>query len=147
MIKANELRIGNLLQGEPLSIPRLNMYHDGVTAITGYGISLIESESITSLNAIPLTDDWLLRFGFVNSQADEDDNWNEGFWSKAYDRSLPGVAIGYILQDKVYECEINAELIIQIKHVHQLQNLYFALTGKELKIARGTATVGPFTSH
>lgn len=40
MIKANDLRVGNFLQGDKLSIPRLNLYHNGVTKMTGYGIHI-----------------------------------------------------------------------------------------------------------
>ncbi|MEN5306801.1 hypothetical protein ABE425_04755 [Chryseobacterium cucumeris] len=66
---------------------------------------------------IELNEDWLLKFGFHKVQY--------SFW-------INGLAVHnntpfefYILyeQNRTY-----------IKYVHQLQNLYFALTGEELKI-------------
>ena len=61
MIKANELRSGNLVQGKSLSIPRLQIFNDGVTRITAYGIHVIESEQYTNYKPIPLTEEWLIK--------------------------------------------------------------------------------------
>lgn len=54
MINPKELRIGNYVQGDPLNVPAMSHYHDGVTAITGYGIYAIQMGLITSFNPIPL---------------------------------------------------------------------------------------------
>jgi len=69
---------------------------------------------------IPLTEEWLLKFGFKN-----------------YERlrfSLGGTLI-VDLEDftvGINECDVFWFLSNDIMYVHQLQNLYFALTGEEL---------------
>jgi hypothetical protein len=76
---------------------------------------------------IPLTEEWLEKFGFnskyksvhmlwnlgnfyINQKSDEDD----------YGNSIPQEQIFYY------------DYTFEIKYVHQLQNLYYALTGEEL---------------
>ena len=96
-MKPNELRIGNWVKNG-------NAYEAQVT------IEILKVAKI--FNPIPLTEEWLLKFGFKPFVKD---------WS------LHGVVIhtrkrGFVLRKSVP--------IIQ--YVHQLQNLYFALTGEEL---------------
>ena len=122
MIKANELRIGNYLQGDPLSIPRLQMYHNGITAITGFGISAIENGNITSLKPIPLTIEILKNCGFVN-RFDIYYTINNIISFTSFEGSI---AESFICGDAKIKCKI--------KYLHQLQNLFFALTNEELKI-------------
>jgi hypothetical protein len=90
---------------------------------------------------IQLTEEWLLKFGFelydYEPSEEEDD-----FIFKDYKKSLDGKTFYYT----ICECPYNewdfgikltwAEqaLLSRIKYVHQLQNLYFALTGEELEI-------------
>jgi hypothetical protein len=71
-------------------------------------------EFIEWFEPIPLTEEWLLKFGFKKS------SWG---WIKN------GVNIqkGFTL---AFSSNKNS---IEIKHLHQLQNLYFALTGQELE--------------
>ena len=121
MIKANELRSGNLVQGKSLSIPRLQIFNDGVTRITAYGIHVIENKQYTNYKPIPLTEEWLIKCGFKY----------QNMLKKAYQRNL------YLYKGfGIYEVKPNEFFYkkIQIKCVHQLQNLYFALTGDELEI-------------
>lgn len=68
----------------------------------------------------PLTEEWLERFGFEKIQMSIPTAYKtkDGFRIKKDQR-------GYWMQYK-YGMTI-------IKHVHQLQNLYFALTGEELQ--------------
>jgi hypothetical protein len=67
------------------------------------------------LNGIPLTEEWLVTFGF---EYIEEYKWWEIDWCN-FTIDLGGE----------YEFEFAFH---PIKYVHQLQNLYFALTGKEL---------------
>ena len=67
-------------------------------------------------NPIPLTEEWLLKFGFKNIKFKYEIN-NFIIW-------LDPRSTYYYLN---YEGGN-----IEIKYVHELQNLYFALTGKEL---------------
>jgi len=126
-MKATELRIGNLVQDTPFSIPREDMYSDGITKITGHGIDLLERGLMKGWRPIPLTEEWLLKFGFekivMNNMIDIIHYQNKDCWI-------------YLIKD-VFELELIVEderlnLYRNWKYVHQLQNLYFALTGEEL---------------
>jgi hypothetical protein len=122
-LSAKELRIGNLLQGEPLQLVNQGIYSDGVFAITGYGISELEIGHLLKADPIPLTEEWLLRFGFEKiKKGTEYSKWKKDglkFW---WDNLMPGItAFG--------KCDIG-----RTDRVHELQNLYFALTGQELEI-------------
>jgi hypothetical protein len=106
-MKVNDLRIGNLVLFNNTDIGT-------VTGIEGFvsgqfKISINNRIDIKYyfdvIKAIPLTEEWLLKFGFVKDKLTNYD-WYKG------------------------DFEI---CIHDIKHVHQLQNLYHALTGEELK--------------
>lgn len=116
-MNVNELRIGNYV----------NLKDKGLYKIDrGYDLEKIEDwEGTDYCTPIPLTEDWLLKFGF-------DKKLMYGKHNKYF-----------YIKDKLYYCEhdfysfvfSNNQLEINhIKHVHQLQNLYFALTQKELTI-------------
>ena len=132
-MKANELRIGNLLQGEPILIPKLDMYGDGIMAITGEGISLMERGVIIDrLHPIPLTEEWLLKFGFVIK------NIHSTQWG---DLDVFCLSDFYIIKRDgefyhMIDCE-DREYInwhTKLPYLHSFQNLYFALIGEELEI-------------
>lgn len=84
-------------------------------------------EEFCDFEPIPLTEEWLLKFGFEKS------NNNTEFYT--FDLSKLSIH----LKSKQYadgRTYFNSWCIIekQIEYVHQLQNLYFALTQEELKI-------------
>ena len=117
MINANELRIGNWLYGiNPLS-PGYNpgKIYFQVENIFGESINLyivpgFETERAYDVEPIPITMEILEKCGF------------SGAWTTI--NGLDGNLMGVKLPELEYE----------IKYVHQLQNLYFALTGNELNI-------------
>lgn len=128
-LKAHELRIGNLLEnflGEVFecNIETLNSLING-------------GNQFPPPKPIPLTDEWLLRFGFeVN-----DDLGDQIYYE------IPNQKIGYGIcfdHDDItfYKFYGNGgenvhTLIYDEEHlqsVHQLQNLYFSLTNNELKL-------------
>jgi hypothetical protein len=69
------------------------------------------------IKPIPLTEEWLLKFGF----------------SKKVDYLLQkrGFSICFEKHGDIFECFLES-IGIEIEYVHQLQNLYFALTNEEL---------------
>ena len=73
--------------------------------------------------AATLTKEWLLDFGFKERPTDSD----YIHYSKEGIRLLIEKSTGYFM------CR-NAD--INIENVHQLQNLFFALSGKELKLKK-----------
>lgn len=126
-VKANELRSGNYLQGKPLSIPRMGIWSNGITQITAYGIYCIENDISRTLEPIPLTHEILKRCGF---QTDEISYWYEF----SFNGIVSYLTIGHY-KDNVFRFLPTGSLSIsgvQIKSVHQLQNLYFSLTNQEL---------------
>lgn len=124
-MKNNELRIGNLV-----------LFNNEVVDITGivksgfyfgkhgFAINLLEW-----FQPIPLNEKWLLKAGF-----EKDDSGVDMFdqdYCEWYQKEFP--IIGLICQssDKSYIFDENTDTL-RLKYVHELQNLYFALTGSEL---------------
>ena len=110
-MKASELRIGNYIQNSHGTI-----FNVGIVMLGGQ----------YDYHPIPLTEEWLLKFGFEyvesydNYKIKAGDYWNsvkfyEGEWCYNNDDSDAG-----------------CYFLTTIKYVHQLQNLYFALTNEEL---------------
>ena len=91
---------------------------------TGYTLS---GCGIPYIEPIPLTEEWLLKFGYnCSNDVFEKNNknyflGNEEYWIQEHTEVNDFVFFGY-----------DNSISVSIKHVHQLQNLYFALTGEEL---------------
>ena len=110
-MKTTELRIGNYVNG---------IYDEGefiaeVLTVDSEGCLLdangiYELTSLKVIKPIPLTEEWLVKFGF----------------ERLGDISFPFIKSNDFENSETFS-------LYGIKHVHQLQNLYFALTGEELK--------------
>lgn len=116
-MKANELRIGNWVYNHEPRKEYLLQVESG---------NQIDFESEYYL-PIPLTEEWLLKFGFKtvrNSFLSFQLIYEQyGLHFKVFKNGV----ISFVLKDRNGKDEYR-----QINHVHQLQNLYFALTGEEL---------------
>ena len=112
-MKANELRIGNWVDIEAIDIQIECLPID-------YDYSV--------LHPIHLTEEWLVRFG---NQIELDEIGYYQFYTNGRPTSY---GLGMYAKDYclTYGGEVTKETYI--KYVHQLQNLYFALTGEELNI-------------
>jgi hypothetical protein len=128
MIDAKELRIGNLIYDAFDDVlPVDYIYKDVIGLLNGaggtdkYQDNPIISGDINDLKPIPLTEEWLTKFGF------EYDKENELYFKKP-----PGEnRSDFILFDyEFYFDWCNTEL----KHVHRLQNLWFERYNEELSI-------------
>lgn len=127
-MKSIELRIGNLINypnwnidGTAALFRIRDIYTDnGKIGLTN-GVIQLPSTKLDYINPIPLTEEWLLKFGFHYTN----DEWIVLFWVNG--RVI--FAIEYT--GKIF---IEAKTRVHIKYVHQLQNLYFALTEEELSI-------------
>jgi hypothetical protein len=127
MIQANELRIGNLVlfKGEVDVIIEIGQAGNGFCENNGYF-----NFDTGTIAPIPLTPEWLERCGFEYLSFD----FGIANFFKLNDRFelivvREGVKCEYERGSYYYEDEH-----CSIKYLHQLQNLYFALTGEELKI-------------
>jgi hypothetical protein len=78
------------------------------------------------IEPIPLTEEWLLKFGFEI----DDSEWFKDDDEIVYQKTYKDYSICVSNKGVVY----NGVYSQKIKHVHSLQNLYFALTGEELTI-------------
>jgi hypothetical protein len=126
-MKANELRIGNiigdtLLNTVVVTIDVLKTIDDHTSPIGEDGV----------YKPMPLTEEWLLKFGFkkqkgyVNELSYSDFGVFRIYW--------PTEAYLVSLHFKPNETEWYPFLREGIKYVHQLQNIIYALTGKELTL-------------
>jgi hypothetical protein len=123
-MKATELRIGNMveLNGEFLPaglgvIESINAQENKLELHWGYNCKF---------KPIPLTEEWLLKFGWI---------WNER--TKSFENTDTRMHLEYRKLNGSYTMfnyVLKAKIAERIWHVHQLQNLYFALTGTELTI-------------
>jgi hypothetical protein len=111
-MEAKELRVGNIVRYAD------SVYLDG-GKVTEVG-DIIQYET-DYYEQIPLTEEWLLKFG-AEKQCDDlfdFENYKFGYF--------------YFKNNELYSVFQSQQLCEPIKYVHQLQNLYFALTGTELK--------------
>ena len=133
-MKANELRIGNLLQGDPIQNVNQGIYSDGVFAITGYGISEMELGRLQKAEPIPLTEEWLRKFGFEVRESSTAKEFYIGKNAITHDWLFSVVWLDEPELIKAPNAPFYKNGRHTLYYVHQLQNLYFALTGEELTI-------------
>jgi len=124
MIKANELRIGNLLNYDTSE-------GDVVVITTDFGTmqwATVDPKGFNLVHSpIPLTEDWLVKLGFEKTMT----------WTYTIDL-LGSLKLVYYLGEKGWSLGFkNYSDFSNLKYLHELQNLYFALTGKELEMKGG----------
>jgi len=140
-MKATELRLGNYV------------YHESSTCKLE---TVLAFEDVEEYNPIPLTEEWLLKFGFAEQNDEKKErlkwptvhtsiswvlrgNTPESDWFRVYQQihepdildvkyDIRGIKLG---EYRVYAC---LYFVKTIEYVHQLQNLYFAMTERELEI-------------
>lgn len=109
-MKANELRIGNLI-----------MWNDTQTKVTPEHLTMLLGKHSFRAAGVPLTKEWIEKFGFV----DEDNKT----WQNEIALYPAHITVGgYNYNASFFE----HHNLINVQYVHQLQNLYYALTGEEL---------------
>ena len=111
---ARELRIGNYVYDTKSEVNIINLE----------ALTYICKEPLNQVKPIPLTEEWLLRFGFIECSDNGELKGNDRFFINS---KLKG-SIG--LSPKFTYSLTGTRLY----YVHQLQNLYYALTGEELTI-------------
>jgi hypothetical protein len=123
-IKAEELRIGNFFYPD--------VDGDAYAKITAKDILELYSDPLDDYyKSLPLTEDWLVKFGF-------EEYIDFGYKTGNFDK-VPLCGFTYSINtNKVMIMHkgnnISHWLDIKIKYVHQLQNLYFSLTNQELEV-------------
>lgn len=134
-MKAEDLRIGNYVNRLGYDFYNDSIFPDGTKELETVNINILRSilngnDDLTQgcYKPIPLTEEWLLNFGFVKEIIGvkkfvylNHDKLRILFVDGKIETGILGVSQYHFIRHK-------------LEFVHQLQNLYFALTGEELTI-------------
>jgi hypothetical protein len=125
-MKASELRIGNYIHD--VNHPERECRIFRLTSGSNYNIAYsygkcyedgYSYEKTDALQGIPLTEDCLLKFGF--------EKINHRIEGIIYQKE-------WLILSETFMTNWRGGRVGRMESVHQLQNLYFALTGKELEM-------------
>ena len=136
MIKANELRIGSLV------FTNRNNYFKTITEIRHFKCSIRYIRTDTNLmhesmvdyeDLIPieLTEEMLIKFGFEKSSSTDSKEWDN--FDSAPENSI---CIEFVDNEFYFTGGEGIPFSRKCRFVHELQNLYFALTGSELVLLK-----------
>ena len=117
----NQVRIGNFVdfKGEIETVYAIrNSGVDFYRGKTKNGV-IMQSYVWEAIRPIPLTEEWLLKFGFYHREF-------------SFDKGSFYLIKRVGKKEYLYQAHTKR---FQVKYVHQLQNLYFALTQRELTVA------------
>lgn len=142
-MKASELRIGNYIFDDEGILSKINgfqpyghsircdenegcellidLYPQDGTIKKGYEID------INTCKPIPLTEEWLIKFGFENKPDIDNGTYHTTVFEK------DGVALLFFMGN-FDECSINGDLEFDFTYVHTLQNFWHLFRKQELKI-------------
>ena len=133
-MKSTELRIGNWIESPVVGWAQINV--KGIQAV---------ANGKHKYKPIPLTEEWLVKFGLYNNLK-VNYNKRQGVEYRFSKKKLGTYIIKRYCNCSLYSMQFvyddkhnnipNEQIWVNIKHVHQLQNLYFALTGEELTIKK-----------
>ena len=120
-MKNNELRLGNLV--EKYLEPQISEWVETTVTIQTF-IEIETNPNKHGYRPIQLTEEWLFKLGFEKIGS----NFvirNFFIWYSYYSKS-------YRLRFFLVGSDI--EMFVNLDYVHDLQNLYFAITGEELTL-------------
>lgn len=144
VILPTELRIGNYIHHNPDNAPFLDNYLTvselGKNTISTFYIFQNQRFNVKNrkdYQPILITEEWLIKLGFkeISNKQDRDRKWFKIFEIEETDE-----LVSLNLYSNNVKCKFDIDTgygfkTITISYVHQLQNLYFALTGLELQLA------------
>ena len=124
-MKAQELRLGNWVLDPVIKKPIVIYDGSDLDKASGY-------------QHIPLTEEWLIKFGFEKVESDD---FSPNFFKEHKEAFVifeDDMSVAVTCTKETYylkgQYSYYAPSTERTKYVHQLQNLYFALTGTELQI-------------
>ena len=136
-MKANELRIGNLVFNDYLKVNKyiVGIFDNEIWLSNTDELNQNQRSNVESINGIPLTEQILLKCGFESYKTYLlRKKINDDFYlifSPKDTRPLYCILRMYNDDmDMLQECNN----IVDCNYLHQLQNIYFALTGEELEL-------------
>ena len=126
-MKIQELRIGNKVSFKDTVVEIAGVsgiaYSFGAIDVTIFRGGKTEMHDLKTLSPIPLTEEILLKCGF-----------DENMVLSTIEGEIRYYGDGDINIGGEDSCTLGMVYIAKCKYLHQLQNLYFALTGKELEV-------------
>lgn len=131
LMKPNQVRIGNWLRRADGTI-----FQVGLEDLTV--LDIIPARMLPV--PIPLTREWLINYQFEESTPVDHEKWEDGRWYNNIDifehpNSKPDQQFSfavYVRGDGGFKGGYG------VKYVHDLQNLYFGITGRELELANSS---------
>lgn len=136
MIAASELRFGNWVdttnvEAHPWQTGQIGQLLANSVGILRKGQSSFDGGTYDQIKPIPLTEEWLLKCGFELKEATLNrlfvlEHTKDEILEVCFDGGVR------LWNGKSNWAQHYDSLWRHIKYVHQLQNLYFALTGQEL---------------
>jgi hypothetical protein len=128
----NELRIGNLVDLGNRIAKIIEIGHLSCV-VSDLEETQDTIEDYNRTKPIPLTEEWLYKFGFEDiNESDHDYNTytdsNHDYYLQIDNRRKDGK---YSILDNSFD-DLRDFSMVDIIYIHQLQNMYFALTGEEL---------------
>lgn len=130
-LETKELRIGNLIYDDFNEVHRVERIESNdFNTYNGDGDAKVIFSKIIGkkgfyqcdeVSPIPLTEKWLLTFNSKKIISEYPNSYSLNFFNIVYFKNDSRVLI-------------NGIAIVTVKYVHELQNLYFALTGEELEL-------------
>lgn len=125
---ARELRIGNFILGQfvegqfiPVEVELITTDDVSVEPLNK-GHQILWNHSLDQVKPIPLTEEWLSKLGFDKRVS-------------SHERTKYTPVFDFTEGKLTFEGLYCPVLQLSIRTVHQLQNLYFALTGEELTLS------------
>jgi len=122
MIQTQELRLGNILLHEGIEKKVESIYLDG--DITFGTIDGFNFPKLADCEPVPITPEWLVKLGFRESST----------WFDMFILEVCIIEKHHISDVYAFRQRENGKdgFIKHLEYIHQLQNIYFALTDKEL---------------
>ena len=138
-MKPQELRIGNLVTDnfgisvytvDSINSKGINLFVEDDGNWSELAKTWVGAEySFDDIKPISLSEEWLLKLGFVK---------NNGKHGEYYSHNVFIRFVIWVDHEGLFVCgrdEVKGcTAVVESKYVHQLQNLYYALTGEELEV-------------
>jgi hypothetical protein len=130
-MEAKELRIGSWVNYKTENIAQeiYSIQSDNTIRLKDSKGTNHGCYNMSYIDPIPLKEEWLIKFGFENLTMDKE------FCDMEFELLHPLMSFHWDGRLSMGQNGNTIGLNV-IKHIHQLQNLYFALTGEELTIKK-----------
>jgi len=129
MIDVKHLRVGNIIKSKDGNLPYWAITEEDM-------ITILQAEDRSIYEPIPITEEWLLKLGFEDFYEGDNDyikyiDPNRDYYLQLDVRRRDGK---YTILDNPFNDDLRDFSRVYIIYLHQLQNIYFALTGEELEL-------------